>query len=44
MKSTKTEITKRVNAVLKLRLGGAEFLDIREYASAPEQGWNVSDS
>jgi hypothetical protein len=29
---------------LKLRLGGAEFPDIREYAAAPEQQWNVSDS
>jgi hypothetical protein len=30
--------------VFKLRLGGAEFADIREYARAPEQSWNVSDS
>jgi hypothetical protein len=44
MKSTKAEVAKRVSEVLKLRLGGAEFLDIREYANAPEQGWNVSDS
>jgi hypothetical protein len=28
---------------LKLRLGGAEFADLREYALAPEQAWNVSD-
>ena len=44
MKSTKAEINKRVHEVLKLRLGGAEFLDIREYARAPEQNWDVSDS
>jgi hypothetical protein len=44
MKSTKAEVQRRVNEVLKLRLGGAEFPDIREYANAPEQGWNVSDS
>src|SRR5262249_56458106 len=25
-----------------LRLGGAEFADIVQYASAPEQNWNVS--
>jgi hypothetical protein len=44
MKSTKAEVERRVNEVLKLRLGGAEFPDIREYANAAEQGWNVSDS
>jgi hypothetical protein len=44
MKSTKAEVRKRVEEVFKLRLGGAEFADIREYARAPEQNWNVSDS
>jgi hypothetical protein len=44
MKSTKAEVLNRVNEVLKLRLGGAEFPDIREYATAPERAWNVSDS
>lgn len=44
MKSTKAEVERRVHEVFKLRLGGAEFADIREYASAPEQSWNVSDS
>jgi hypothetical protein len=44
MKSTKAEVMKRVEEVFKLRLGGAEFADIREYARAPEQSWNVSDS
>jgi hypothetical protein len=44
MRSTKADFLKRVEAVFKLRLGGAEFADIREYATAPEQGWNVSDS
>jgi len=44
MKSTKAEVARRVNEVLKLRLGGAEFPDIREYAAAPEQAWGVSDT
>jgi hypothetical protein len=44
MKSTKAEVTKRVEEVFKLRLGGAEFADIRDYARAPEQSWNISDS
>ena len=44
MKSSKAEVAKRVNEVFKLRLGGAEFLDIREYADAPEQSWNISDT
>jgi hypothetical protein len=42
MKSTKAEILQRVEAVFRLRLGGAEFSDILQYASAPEQNWNVS--
>src|SRR5438477_10928369 len=44
MKSSKVEVMKRVEEVFKLRLGGAEFADIREYAAAPEQSWHVSDS
>lgn len=44
MKSTKAEVRRRVSEVLRLRLGGAEFPDIREYAAAPEQNWAVSDS
>jgi hypothetical protein len=44
MKSSKAVVLKRVEAVYKLRLGGAEFHDIREYADAPEQQWNVSDT
>jgi hypothetical protein len=43
-KSTKAEVDRRVHEILKLRLGGAEFPDIREYANSPEQGWGVSDS
>jgi hypothetical protein len=43
MKSTKAEVAQRVEEVFKLRLGGAEFADIRQHASAPEQQWNVSD-
>jgi hypothetical protein len=44
MKSSKAEVLKRVEEVFKLRLGGAEFHDIREYAAAPEQAWGVSDT
>jgi hypothetical protein len=44
MKATKAEVRKRVSEVLKLRLGGAEFHDIREYAAAPERAWGLSDS
>jgi hypothetical protein len=43
MKSTKAEVRKRVEEVFKLRLGGAEFADIVQYASAPEQAWGVSE-
>jgi hypothetical protein len=32
----------RVEQVFKMRLGGAEFADIAEYAAAPEQNWQVS--
>src|SRR5262245_57480695 len=42
MKSTKAEVVKRIEEVFTLRLGGAEFADIVQYASAPEQNWNVS--
>jgi hypothetical protein len=50
-KANKAEVAARVEAVFELRLGGAGFTDIREYARAPmdRQGqklppWNVSDS
>jgi hypothetical protein len=43
MKSTKAEVRKRVEEVFKLRLGGANFADIVQYASAPEQAWGVSE-
>jgi hypothetical protein len=43
MKSTRAEVCKRVEEVFKLRLGGAEFADIVQYASAPEQNWGVSE-
>jgi hypothetical protein len=33
---------KRVEAILEIRLAGAEFADIRKYAT--ENGWQVSDS
>ncbi len=49
-KATKAETAARVEAVFELRLGGAGFADIRQYASEPtdRQGqklppWEVSD-
>ena len=49
-KATKAEIAKRVEAVFELRLGGAGFADIRQYASVPTdregkklEPWDVSD-
>jgi hypothetical protein len=41
MKSTKAEVRQRVEEVLRIRLMGAEFWDIRQHAS--ENGWGVSD-
>ena len=41
MKSTKSEILKRVEEILQIRLSGAEFVDIRQHAS--ENGWKLSD-
>jgi hypothetical protein len=50
-KATKAEVAKRVEAVFELRLGGAGFSDIREYAAAPtdrdgtkQAPWGVSDT
>jgi hypothetical protein len=43
MRSSKIETAARVEEVFKLRLGGAEFADIRQFASAPERQWGVSD-
>lgn len=49
MKSTQAEVAARVDAILKMRLLGAEFHDIRDYANNPRPeenrpAWNVSDS
>jgi hypothetical protein len=43
-RSTKAETEQRVEQVYKMLLGGATFPDIREFARAPEQNWNVTDS
>jgi hypothetical protein len=47
MKASKATVQQRVEQVLKIRLLGAQFHDVREYAQAndPETGrpWNVSD-
>lgn len=41
-KSTNAEIAIRVEQILRIRLDGAQFHEIREYAEA--QKWGVSDS
>jgi hypothetical protein len=41
MKSTKVVIARRVEEVLRIRLDGAEFHNIVQYAA--EQGWNVRE-
>jgi hypothetical protein len=41
MKATKTEISKRVEEVLRIRLDGAQFHDIVQYAA--EKGWGLKD-
>jgi hypothetical protein len=43
-RSTKAETEQRVEQVYKMLLGGATFPDIREFAVAPEQQWDVSDT
>jgi hypothetical protein len=43
-KSTKAVVRQRVEEVFRLRLGGAELSDIREYADAPERAWGLSDT
>jgi hypothetical protein len=42
-RATKAELCRRIFEVYKLRLGGAEFPDLREWARSPERGWVVSD-
>src|SRR5205807_2639399 len=44
MKSSKLEVQKRVDEILTIRLQGAEWADIREYAADPERAWGVSDT
>jgi hypothetical protein len=48
MKATDEVVKQRVEAVLKIRLMGAQFHDIREYAAETDaetgRPWNVSDS
>jgi hypothetical protein len=41
---TPNETRERVAQVFKLRLAGAQFHDVKEYAQAPEQAWQVSES
>jgi hypothetical protein len=41
MKATKAEILTRVSQILQIRLNGAEWPDICQYAS--ENGWKLSD-
>lgn len=41
-KSPANVVAARVEKVYAMRLGGAEFHDIVQFASAPEQAWGVS--
>jgi hypothetical protein len=41
MRSTRATIQQRVEELLTIRLQGAEFADLRQYAA--EKGWNCSD-
>jgi hypothetical protein len=43
-RSTREVVRQRVAEVFRLRIGGAEFHDLREYADAPERNWGVSDT
>jgi hypothetical protein len=43
-RSTREQLRQRVAEVFRLRIGGAEFHDLREYADAPERNWGVSDT
>lgn len=43
MKSTKLEIIKRVEEVLAIRLQGAQFHDIVQYAAEQDPPWNLSE-
>jgi hypothetical protein len=47
MKATNSQIEQRVSEVLRLRVAGAEFDDIRQYASVADKStgrpWGVSD-
>jgi hypothetical protein len=46
-KATSAVIAARVEAILRLRIDGAQFHDIRDYANQPpkpEEPWQVSDS
>ena len=50
-RATKAEVTARIETVFELRMGGAGFSDIREWAIAPKDRegkplppWDVSDS
>jgi hypothetical protein len=44
MRSTKAETEARIEQVYKLLLGGATYPDIRDFANASEQAWNVGRS
>jgi len=43
-KSTNAIVSQRVEEILRLRIDGANFANIRDFANQPEQAWGVSDS
>jgi hypothetical protein len=43
VKCSRAERQRRIQEVLRLRLGGAEFADIVQFAAAPEQDWQIGE-
>ena len=43
-KATNAVIAGRVEEILRLRIDGAMFHDIRDYADHPDRNWQLSDS
>jgi len=43
-KSTNAVVAQRVEEILRIRIDGASFGNIRDYANQPERAWGLSDS
>ena len=42
-KADKAEVARRVEEVLRIRIDGAQFHDVRTYADEPARAWGVTD-